>query len=120
MKNCVVCFLGLLAALCIAGAVGARAQTTTAQVSGQVTDSTGAAVPQASVTITNVNTGVSQKVETSGTGYYVIPLLPPGNYKLTVEKQGFETAEFPGILFCRLTNLSPLTLSSRSGRSPRA
>ena len=98
MKNCVVCFLGLLAALCIAGAVGARAQTTTAQVSGQVTDSTGAAVPQASITITNVNTSVSRKAETSGTGFYVITLLPPGNYRLTVEKQGFQTLDFPNLI----------------------
>ena len=98
MKNCVACFLGLLAALCIAGAVGARAQTTTAQVSGQVTDSTGAAVPQASITITNVNTSLSRKAETSGTGFYVITLLQPGNYTLTVEKQGFQTAAFPNLI----------------------
>jgi hypothetical protein len=89
--------LGVLASLII-GAVGARAQTTTAQVSGQVTDPTGAMIPQASITITNVDTGLSRKVETSGTGYYVIPLLPPGNYKLTVEKQGFQTAEYPSFI----------------------
>jgi hypothetical protein len=98
MKNRIMCFLGLLAALCIAGAVGARAQTTTAQVSGQVTDSSGAAVPQASITITNLDTTLTRKAETSGTGYYVIPLLPPGNYKLTMEKQGFQTADFPNLV----------------------
>ena len=80
------------------GGVGARAQTTTAQVSGQVTDSTGAAVPQANITITNVDTNESRKVETSGAGTMSIPLLPPGNYKLTVEKQGFQTSEFPGVI----------------------
>ena len=91
MRSRVVRLLGLLAAVCILGLVEAQAQTTTAQISGQVTDSTGAMVPQAIITITNVDTGVSRKVETSGTGYYVIPLLPPGNYKLTAEKQGFRS-----------------------------
>jgi len=98
MKKLTVCTLGLLASLWLIGVVSARAQTTTAQVSGQVTDSTGAAVPQASITTTNIGNNETRKVETSGTGYYVIPLLPPGNYKLTVEKQGFQTTEVPGLV----------------------
>ena len=98
MKKRMTRFMGLVAAVCMVAAIGARAQTTTAQVSGQVTDSTGAAVPQASITITNVDTGLSRKVETSGIGSYVIPLLPPGNYKLTVEKQGFRSADFPSVV----------------------
>jgi hypothetical protein len=98
MKNRILSSFTLIVGLSLAGAVGIRAQTTTAQVSGQVTDSTGAVVPQAAITITNVDIGVSRKVETSGTGYYVIPLLPPGNYKLTAEKPGFQTAEYPGLV----------------------
>lgn len=98
MKKLTACMLGLMASLWLIGAVGARAQTTTAQVSGQVTDSTGAAVPQATITITNVGTNVSRKAETSGAGLYVITLLPPGNYRLTVEKQGFQTLVFPDLI----------------------
>jgi hypothetical protein len=98
MKKIIACMLGVLASLLIIGAVGARAQTTTAQVSGQVTDATAAAVPQARITITNLNTALTRTAETSGTGYYVIPLLPPGNYKLTVEKEGFQKAELSGLV----------------------
>lgn len=98
MKKLSVLTLGLIASLLFMGGVSARAQTTTAQVSGQVTDSTGAAVPQATITIVNVDTNESRKVESSTTGSYVIPLLPPGKYKLTVDKRGFETLEFPGVV----------------------
>jgi hypothetical protein len=98
MKTATVRTLGLILGFWLIGVVGARAQTTTAQVSGQVTDSTSAAVPQASVTITNTSTNESRKIETGSTGSYVIPLLPPGNYTLTVEKQGFQTAQFPGLV----------------------
>jgi hypothetical protein len=98
MKKLTLYMLALMAGLWFIEAVGARAQTTTAQVSGQVTDSTGAAVPQARITITNVDTNESRNIETSGAGSYVVPLLPPGNYKLTVEKQGFQTSEFPGLI----------------------
>jgi carboxypeptidase family protein len=98
MKNRVVCFLGLLATLSLAGAVRTWTQTTTAQVSGQVTDASGAAVPEASITVTNLETGLSRNAETTETGYYVIPLLPPGDYKLSVEKQGFQTAQYPNFV----------------------
>jgi hypothetical protein len=50
------------------------------------------------MTITNTDTSLTRKAETSGTGYYVIPLLPPGNYRLTVEKPGFQTAEYPNLV----------------------
>jgi hypothetical protein len=98
MKKRIACFLGLLAALWIMGAVCAHAQSVTAQVSGQITDSSGAVVPQASITITNVDTGLTRKAATSGAGYYLIPLLPPGRYKLTVEKPGFQLAERPDLV----------------------
>jgi outer membrane receptor protein involved in Fe transport len=98
MKSHVACFLGLLTVACICGVVGASAQTTAAQVSGLVTDSAGAVVPQAIITVTNVDTGVSRKAETSATGYYVIPLLPPGNYRLTAEREGFRTADYPNVV----------------------
>ncbi len=98
MKKLGLSILSLVAAVWLLGVVGARAQTTTGQVSGEVTDSTGAVVPQATVTITNTGTNEVRKVETSAAGSYVIPLLPPGNYTITVEKQGFQTAQFPGIV----------------------
>ena len=90
--------LAVAAAFWLLGMADGRAQTTTGRLSGQVIDSSGAVVPQASVTITNVDTNEVRKVETNATGFYVIPLLPPGNYTITVEKQGFQTAEFPKVV----------------------
>lgn len=99
MKSLIKCTLGLLVSLLIIGAVDVRAQSvTSAQVTGQVTDSSGAVVPQASITITNVDTAASRKVESNATGAYIIPLLPPGNYRMAVEKEGFQTAEIPGLI----------------------
>jgi hypothetical protein len=66
-----------------------RAQTTTAQITGRVTDKTGAAIPQASVKATNVDTNLSRQVSTNDTGGYTLTLLPPGNYTLTITKASF-------------------------------
>ncbi len=60
-------------------------------ITGTVSDPSGAVIPGATVTATNVATGVANKVTTTGAGAYTIPLLPFGNYRLTVEKAGFKT-----------------------------
>ncbi|HEX4951274.1 MAG TPA: TonB-dependent receptor, partial [Blastocatellia bacterium] len=65
------------------------AQQETATITGEVKDVAGAIVPGASVTITNVETGVSLKGETNAQGLYTIPALKPGPYTVTVEKAGF-------------------------------
>lgn len=68
-------------------------QAVTATLLGTVSDSSGAIVPGASVTITEVNTGVIRKLTTNGEGFYTQPYLPPGVYKIEVEKQGFKRFE---------------------------
>jgi carboxypeptidase family protein len=68
-----------------------RAQSATATLSGTVTDPTGAAVAKASVTLQNTGTGIKRATSTNGEGYFTLPLLPPGNYTLTVEQPGFAT-----------------------------
>ncbi|HLI33631.1 MAG TPA: carboxypeptidase-like regulatory domain-containing protein, partial [Terriglobia bacterium] len=60
-------------------------------ISGTVRDASGGIVPAAKVTITNVNTGVSQVVISNDLGVYSFLALPVGTYKLVVTKQGFET-----------------------------
>jgi hypothetical protein len=67
-----------------------RAQST-AEFDGTVTDSTGAAVPNAKVVVTNQATGAQWNTQTNGAGLYVLPSLPPGNYQVTVTSAGFET-----------------------------
>src|SRR5215472_143397 len=72
-------------------------QEVTATVTGVVTDSSGGVVTGATVTAKNVDTNFSSSTRTSGSGDYVITLLPPGNYKLTVSQSGFKTFEQTGI-----------------------
>src|SRR5438270_2711052 len=69
----------------------AAAQTGAGTVSGAVRDSAGGFVSGAMVTITNTETGISRQVETSQEGLYSFPTLPIGPYRLTVQKDGFET-----------------------------
>jgi len=70
---------------------GLRAQTPTGTLQGIVKDPTGAVVPGAKVTITNVQTGESRVIMTDESGRYVQMFLLPGNYRITVEKAGFQT-----------------------------
>jgi hypothetical protein len=67
----------------------AWAQVVTADVLGTVTDTTGALLPGAAVTLTNTGTGVTARATSNGAGDYVFNLLIPGRYSLTIEAQGF-------------------------------
>ena len=62
---------------------------TTGSIVGMVTDSSGAAIPNAKVTLTNTGTGQSQVQETNSTGNYNFAALNLGSYSLTVEVTGF-------------------------------
>ncbi len=63
----------------------------TATISGTVTDQSGAALPGAEVTVTNVDTNQVRKVSSLDNGSYVAPQLAPGKYSLTVNKSGFKS-----------------------------
>ena len=65
------------------------AQFTTASLSGNVVDQSGASIPDAKITVQNVDTGFTQSVNTGPAGEYLFSRLPVGKYKLTVEKSGF-------------------------------
>jgi hypothetical protein len=78
----------LLAAWVVTG----RAQTQ-GGITGTVTDSSGAPIPGASVTVTNTATRGTRETTTNAEGLYTFPSLPPGNYELKIELQGFKTAE---------------------------
>ena len=60
------------------------------EVRGTVTDTTGAAVPHAAVSLTNSDTGVTTKVTADGEGVYDVPQLTPGTYNIVVEAKGFK------------------------------
>jgi outer membrane receptor protein involved in Fe transport len=73
------------------------AQTFRGTILGNVTDSSGAAVPGATVTIKNVDTGLVRTVVSSEDGSYATPELPIGNYSVTVEKAGFKSGVATGV-----------------------
>ena len=60
-------------------------------IDGTVTDPTGNVVPDAAVRVTNVATGVVHSTTTAASGVYRVPSLPPGTYRVTVSKEGFNT-----------------------------
>ena len=82
-----------LVVLAIVGIVAvvepARAQVTTADVIGRVTDTSGGALPGATVTITNPATGDTRTQVTSETGDYTFGLVPIGSYAIKIELAGF-------------------------------
>ena len=80
-----------LAAMCLLLATAARAQVTTADILGRVTDSSGAVLPGVSVTIVNSATRDTRTQITNDTGDYVFNLLPIGTYGVTIELQGFQS-----------------------------
>jgi Carboxypeptidase regulatory-like domain/TonB dependent receptor len=67
-------------------------------ISGTVTDSSGAVIPQATVTVTETATGVAHTSVTDGNGLYQVPVLPVGTYTIEVKVSGFRTAVRPGIV----------------------
>jgi outer membrane receptor protein involved in Fe transport len=73
------------------------AQTFRGTILGSVTDSSGAAVPGATVTVKNADTGLVRTVTTSDDGSYAAPELPIGNYSVSVEKAGFKLGVVTGI-----------------------
>jgi Carboxypeptidase regulatory-like domain/TonB dependent receptor len=73
------------------------AQTTRATVSGTVTDEKGAAVANAKVIARNLDTNISRETTSDGAGRYRIPELPPGQYEVTAESQGFRPRIHRGI-----------------------
>jgi len=75
----------------------ASAQTTTGSIVGTVTDTSGAVVGNATVTVTNVDTGITNKTITSSAGDYVVTPLAVGHYSVTVEAPGFKKSVNGGI-----------------------
>jgi hypothetical protein len=71
-------------------ATGLYAQTF-GEITGRVTDTSGAVMPGAPVTLINVNTNGVRKAVSTDAGLYTFPSVPPGSYRLTTEVSGFKT-----------------------------
>jgi hypothetical protein len=89
----VVGLLGLLLVVLLSPVSPLLGQTGQGTLTGTVTDSTKGIVPGATVTLTNIDTGVSVKGESSDVGIYYFGAVPIGHYKVIVTKQGFNQWE---------------------------
>lgn len=83
------CVLVLLFTFAMVGAVSAQ---TSGDISGHVADATGAVIPDATVTLTNVGTGGVRTTVTTGSGDYTFTAVPVGVYKVSSTHAGFKTA----------------------------
>ena len=80
-----------LVTLLLSATVPLAAQSTTnQQISGQVIDASGSAVPNATVQIANMDTNLTRTATTNESGNYVVSNLPIGRYSISVEAQGFK------------------------------
>ena len=85
----VFCCVAILAAALFVVVTSARAQSNFGSVVGSVTDSTGAVVSGAAVTLTNIATGEKRTATTDGSGSYQLLSLQTGTYKIDIESSGF-------------------------------
>ena len=92
-----IAFVVVLSTL-LFGPLNAMGQGSTAAMNGNVLDPSGLVVPDAKVTLKNIDTGVEQDAVTNAEGRYVYVALKPGHYSLQVTKQGFETSSTPEFL----------------------
>jgi hypothetical protein len=90
--------LFLILAVVLLGGMQGWAQGTSASLTGSVTDSSGAAVSGASVTVTNVDTNYSLSVKSDSIGVYNLRPLPIGNYTLAIHAAGFDNYLQKGIV----------------------
>jgi len=77
--------------------LAAHAQVISSQISGTVFDSSGAVVPDASVTVRNTGTGQTRSARSNEAGLFILPDLLPGSYDVTVEAQGFKKFTESGV-----------------------
>src|SRR5437762_2319574 len=85
----------IISLLWMAASLSAPAQTT--QISGVVTDPTGAVVPKAQILLEGKDRGLRRSASTNQAGAYSIPLAPPGNYTITARAAGFQAMTRDGV-----------------------
>ena len=77
--------------------IEAQIATTTATISGTISDSSGAVIPNAAVTLISTEAGISRKFSADSRGRYTFTQLPPANYTLNVTAKGFESYQQTGL-----------------------
>src|SRR6266536_1540775 len=94
------CFLLTAFCLLLFGALpfAAHGQSASATLSGTVVDERGAVIPGAQVTVTNPATAFERQVVTNESGFFIVPLLPPATYSVSVQAQGFGPVKVPELV----------------------
>src|SRR5579872_4165170 len=100
MRHVAFCSSLLLAAVSAFAQVGG-----TGSIQGTVSDPSGAVITGASVTAANEATGVETTRRTTDAGFFVLPLLPAGDYTVTVKANGFQTLTQPHVTVDALANV---------------
>jgi hypothetical protein len=96
MKQHLIYRAALFCVCLLAFVTSALAQT--AQVTGRISDSSGAVIPDAQITITNQSAGLVRSSVSNGEGYFTIPQLPPATYRIEVKKDGFKPVVRPDVV----------------------
>lgn len=95
-RKVLFCLLSVIVAAFLTGSP-LFAQLSTGNISGAVTDQTGAVIPGATVTVTDTQTGTSRVLKSNRTGQYAAPNLLPGVYAVSAVAAGFQTVERTGV-----------------------
>ncbi len=74
-----------------------QTRSTAGDIQGTITDPSGRAIAGASVSLSNDETGVKRMVSSDAAGTYLLPVLPPGKYRIAVAAQGFDTRTIDGV-----------------------
>src|SRR5262245_13942524 len=90
--------IGCLLAVIFLVPVALFSQATEGRILGSVTDTSGAVIGGAAVTVTDVERGTSRTLRTDETGAYNAPSLPPGTYRVKAEFAGFKGVERPSVV----------------------
>jgi hypothetical protein len=96
-RRIAVGLLGCAFVFAILVAIPAEAQVVGGTLSGTLTDTSGAVIPNGHISIKNVATGITRDVRTDADGFYTAPNLLPGTYEVTASAQGFTTQVRTGI-----------------------
>src|SRR5262245_34658257 len=98
MRNVIITLVCVVCLSAIASAALAQSQLGTGSISGSASDSNGAVISGATVTITNAGTRLVRTLTTGDSGQFNAPALPVGEYAARVEKTGFATLDQIGLI----------------------
>ena len=111
--------ISFLFLLVLTNSFSSRAQSASATLGGTVTDQAGAVVPNVNIAVINIEQGFQRSTKTDDEGSFVVPLLPPGNYVVKAEREGFTTSELPNVIL-NVNDRISISIQLKVGSLPRS